>query len=474
MRPLAWLFICCLLAARCFAGPQDLVLGASNDAFYQPQVYHLDNGMRVVMKQRPEVQKVSIRLVVELGLDHFPCEQSELPHVIEHMLFEGTDRYSNIELEKRVSDYGAHWNASTEEALTIYSFEVYGPYIGFALDTLYEVVSRSLLDEPAYTRAIEAARIESDNADGFKRIWQGMDMGGYGSERLFADMGVYCDPALDPYQFTHPQLMAALRQYYSAGNMTLVVVGNFDPVAAKQQIAVDFGQLEATETQRPPSPLAWRPAAQQGYDSRGVLGLSDTADVGIVWPTGGVAGDEYLALRLLTHYLSTRLYNVLRNESQLSYSPDADTYQLPLRGVLYLSADTKRGNEDQVIGILRAELEQVLQGDSLTAEDFEQTRRSLVIALAMSDLDNADIADYYSRSLYELAADDQFWNIERRLQAISYEQFIECLQVFFQLRAGVEYVDRTVFDTTRAMLLAAAVFLLIVLGVVRLIRRRLG
>ena len=96
--------------------------------------------------------------------------------------------------------------------------------------------------------------------------------------------------------------------------------------------------------------------AQQRYDSLGVLGFSDTADVGIVWPTGGAAGDEYLALRLLTHYLSTRLYNVLRNESQLSYSPGAETYQMLLHGVFYLSADTQRGNEDQVIGILRAEL----------------------------------------------------------------------------------------------------------------------
>lgn len=474
MRPLACLLMSCLLAAHCFAEPRDMVLGASNDAFYKPRVYHLDNGMRVVLKQRPEVQKVSIRLVVGLGLDNFPCEQSELPHVIEHMLFEGTDLHSNAELERQVSDYGAYWNASTEEALTVYSFEVFGPYLGFALGTLYEIVSRSLLDEPAYMRAIEAARIESDNGDGFKRIWQGMDVGGYGSERLFADMGVYCDPAVDPYQFTHSQLMAALKQYYTPGNMTLVVVGNFEPAAVKRQIAAGFGQLEVAETQRPPAPPAWRPVAQQRYNSLGVMGFSDTADVGIVWPTGGAAGNEYLALRLLTHYLSTRLYNVLRNESQLSYSPGAETYQLPLHGVFYLSADTQRGNEDQVMGVLRAELDQVLQGHSLTAQEFEQTRRSLVIALAMSDLDNADIADYYSRSLYELDDDDQFWNIERRLQAISYEQFIESLQTFFQSRPGVEYVDRTVFDTTRAVLLTAGVFLLIVLVAVRRIRKRLS
>lgn len=474
MRPLVYLLFAWLLAVPCLAKPRDMVLGESNDAFYQPQVYRLENGMRVVFKPRSEVQKVSIRLVVGLGLDNFPCEQSELPHVIEHMLFEGTDLHSNTELERLVSDYGARWNASTEEALTIYSFEVFGPYVGFALGTLYEIVSRSLLDVPAFERAIESARIESDNADGFKRVWQRLDVGGYGSERLFADMGIYCNPALNPYQFSHPQLLEALDRYYAPGNMTLVVVGNFAPGAVQHQIASSFGQLEARPAQLPPAPLAWRQVTQRRYNSVGVIGFSDTADVGIVWPTGGAAGDEYLALRLLTHYLSTRLYNVLRNESQLSYSPGAETYQLASQGVLYLSADTQRGNEDQVLGILRAELDRVLQLGGLTAQEFEQTRRSLVIALAMSDLDNADIADYYSRSLYELEGGDRFWNIERRLQAISYEQFVVSLRTFFQQRAGVEYVDRTAFDTSRALLLSAVVFVLLVFVVLRRIRKRLG
>ncbi len=466
---LAWCF-----ATQGVAEPLESMLGASSDAFYQPDIYRLDNGLRVILKPRSEVQKVSIRLVVELGLDSFPCARSELPHVIEHMLFEGTDLHTNTELETLVSDYGAQWNASTEEALTIYSFEVYGPYLGFALGTLHEILSRSLLDEAAYSRAIESAQIESDNAAGFKRFWQHLAIGGYGSERLFADMGVYCDPAIDPYQFDYPELMAALGQYYIPGNMTLVVVGNFAMAEVTRQINAGFGELHPVSGQGAPAVQSWRQVAGSRYPSRGVLGLGDTAEVGIVWLTGGAAGEEYLALRLLGHFLSTRLYNVLRNESQLSYSPAADSYQLPEQGVFYLSADTQRGNEERVIDLLRAELKAVLSGKSLTAGSFDQLRRSLTIALAMSDLNNADIADYYSRSLYELAASEQFWNMERRLQALEYEPFIASLRRFFQSNQGVEYIDNTIFDTRRLVLLTLLGLLSLVVIAGWRIRRRLG
>jgi predicted Zn-dependent peptidase len=474
MRHLICLVVAWLIAANCVAEPLGRVLGSSSDAFYQPQVYRLENGLRVILKPRPEVKKVSIRLVVGLGLDSFDCAQSELPHVIEHMLFEGTDLHTNTELEKLVSDYGAHWNASTEEALTIYSFEVYSPYVGFALGTLHEILSRSLLDRPAYSRAIEAAQIESDNADGLKRVWQHLDTGGYGSERLFKDMGVFCDPTIDPYQFTYSELIAAMERYYSIGNMTLVVVGDFATEAVVQQIASGFGVIEAGAIPGVPASNPWRRVQRARYPSRGVLGLSDTAEVGIVWLTGGATGDEYLALRLLGHYLSTRLYNVLRNESQLSYSPAAESYQLPDQGAFYLSADTQRGNEQRVIDSLRAELEDVLSGKSLTAQDFAQVRRSLIIALAMSDLDNAAIADYYSRSLHELGDTEQFWNIERRLQALDYQQFIGSLRIFFQSRPGVEYIDSTVFDTKRLVLFALLCLFLLVTFTAWRVRRRMG
>jgi predicted Zn-dependent peptidase len=479
--------VLCLIALPTLAGARDLVmddvvldessvldrafvLDESIDRFYQPQVYRLTNGMQVVLKPRTEVQKVSVRLAVNLGVGHFSCEQEELPHVIEHMVFEGTDQYSNAELERRVSERGASWNATTGDVQTTYTFEAYGPDIDFALATLYEIVSRSTMDEAAFARAIDSAQIESDNAPGFGRLLQRLDVGGYGSERMFFAMDYYCEPAIDAYQFSHGELMQAFARHYTPENMTMIVVGDFSPTHVQASLEQGFGRLPATNNGRAPTPLPWKKSLRSRYDSVGVAGFSNTSEVGIMWPGGGFRGDEYLPLKVFGHHLSTRLYNLLRNENQLSYSPGADIYAEEHQGVFLMMADTQRGDEEQVLGLLQQQVEQLL-ADGLGEQTFAQAKHSLLINLAMSDLDNAEIADYYSNSLFELHPDDQFWNTERQLQAMDYASFSAALQTFFRAQPGVEYIDRTFFDTPRVILLMG-VFVLLSLFVLGLRLRR--
>jgi predicted Zn-dependent peptidase len=470
-RMMAFLLALCLPSAAALAFAQDFVLDESVDRFYQPQIYRLPNGLQVVLRQRPEVQKVSIRMVVNLGMDHFACEQSELPHVIEHMLFEGTARYSNAELEQRVADRGASWNAFTEEMQTTYDVEVYAPYIEFALDTLYDVLSNSLMDEAAMSRAVDSAQIESDNAGGLLQLWQALDFGGHGSARLFSEMGFLCSMALDPYQFDYGELQQAFENYYVPANMSIIMVGNFDTDRVRDYLAASFGALPGVALE-PAIGVANRHApSQQRYHSFGVLGLSETADVGIVWQTGGYRGAEYLSLRVLKNYLNTRLYQRLRNEEQLSYSPAVDAYPLENTGIFYLSADTLRGNAQRVLQLLRQELDAIVAGE-LDQETFEQSRLSLLIGSAMTDLDNSDMADYYSHSLLELQDGAGFWNYERRLMALDYASFIAQLQLFFGAQRGLEYIDKPMFNALGAIVACVAFLVLVMLIVALRIRRR--
>lgn len=470
-RMIVFLLGLCLAPAAALATAQDFVLDESIDRFYQAQIYQLRNGLQVVLKPRPEVQKVSIRVVVNLGMDHFACEQSELPHVIEHMLFEGTGRYSNAELEQRVADRGASWNAFTEETQTSYDFEVYGPYIEFALDTLYDVLSNSHMDAAAMARAVDSAQIESDNAGGLLQLWQALDVGGHGSARLFSDMGFVCPMALDPYQFDYGELRQVFEKYYVPANMSIVMVGNFDVDGVRDYLAATFGTLPA-DALEPAIELASRQVPSRlRYQSFGVLGLSETADVGIVWQTGGYRGPEYLSLRVLNNYLSTRLYQRLRNEEQLSYSPAVDAYPLENSGIFYLSADTLRGNAQLVLQLLRQELDTIVEHE-LDQDSFEQARLSLLIGSAMTDLDNSDMADYYSHSLLELKDGNGFWNYERRLMELDYASFIAQLQIFFGAQRGVEYIDKPMFNAARGIGVCVAFLVLVILIVVLWLRRR--
>ena len=78
--------------------------------------YLLPNGLQVILKNGYERDHVAIRLVVGVGLDDFNCEQKELPHLLEHLLFSGIDATGEGGLEERLQSLGGEWNASTSSA----------------------------------------------------------------------------------------------------------------------------------------------------------------------------------------------------------------------------------------------------------------------------------------------------------------------------------------------------------------------
>ncbi|MEE8624812.1 MAG: insulinase family protein, partial [Acidiferrobacterales bacterium] len=52
---------------------------------YDVKYLILDNDFRVVLKHRQHAHNVAIRLVVDVGHRHFPCEKRETAHFLEHL-----------------------------------------------------------------------------------------------------------------------------------------------------------------------------------------------------------------------------------------------------------------------------------------------------------------------------------------------------------------------------------------------------
>ncbi|NES11952.1 insulinase family protein, partial [Pseudomonas laurentiana] len=89
----------------------------------QVEGYLLPNGLQVILKPGYERDHVSIRLVVGVGFDDFPCDRRELPHLLEHLLFSGIDESGEGGLEERMQALGGEWNAYTSNADTTFVIE---------------------------------------------------------------------------------------------------------------------------------------------------------------------------------------------------------------------------------------------------------------------------------------------------------------------------------------------------------------
>ncbi|MGB5581981.1 MAG: insulinase family protein, partial [Gammaproteobacteria bacterium] len=107
----------------------------------------LDNGLDVIFKQRPGAHTLSVRLWVGVGMQDFKCKDQETPHFLEHLLFTGTSKYTEAELEHLVADHGGSWNAYTGNEETVYQMNIYSRFPDLAIHTLYEILTDSTISD---------------------------------------------------------------------------------------------------------------------------------------------------------------------------------------------------------------------------------------------------------------------------------------------------------------------------------------
>jgi predicted Zn-dependent peptidase len=84
------------------------------------RVTTLSNGLRVATLTMPQTQSVSVGLWVGVGGRYEPARLSGVSHFIEHLLFKGTRRRTAREISEAVESVGGYLNAFTGEETTCF------------------------------------------------------------------------------------------------------------------------------------------------------------------------------------------------------------------------------------------------------------------------------------------------------------------------------------------------------------------
>jgi zinc protease len=94
----------------------------AQDVFpYAPTIRTLDNGLRVVMVPFDSPGIVAYYTIVRAGSrNEVEAGKSGFAHFFEHMMFRGTDRFSNVEYNALFRDLGSDVNAYTSDDVTVY------------------------------------------------------------------------------------------------------------------------------------------------------------------------------------------------------------------------------------------------------------------------------------------------------------------------------------------------------------------
>ncbi len=193
------------------------------------------NGPEIVLDRRSGSGVVCVMAAVNAGSS---CESSETrgaTHFIEHMAFDGSQRYTREEISGWVDDVGGFLNAFTRKETTVFFLLVPSAHFEKGIEILSQMLLHSsfLPEEIGKERKVILEEIRRERDDPRSALEGIVDRSLYRGSLLTEPVIGY--PATIE-AMSESALKTFYREHYMPANMRIVVTGSFDPKTAERLV----------------------------------------------------------------------------------------------------------------------------------------------------------------------------------------------------------------------------------------------
>ncbi|MGD8588697.1 MAG: pitrilysin family protein [Chromatiales bacterium] len=346
--------------------------------------HRLDNGMKVIVKQDRRAPIVVSQVWYKVGSSYEYGGLTGISHVLEHMMFKGTEKHPPGEFSRIIAANGGDENAFTGRDYTAYFQTLAKDRLAVAFELEADRMRNLLLLDEEFQKEVEVVKEErrmrtEDNPNSL--TYEQFNTIAYeASPYRIPVIGWMSD--LDALQVE--DLRDWYRKWYAPNNATLVVVGDVDPQEVVKLAERYFGPLQ-------PERVA-QPKPRQEPLQRGMKQINVKAParqpyliMGYKTPVIGEADIEWepYALELLAYVLdggdSARLAQNLIRGSQVAADADADYSAFSrLPGMLLLDAVPTPGKSIEDLQVeLKAQIIR-LQEEPVGQEELERVRNQII------------------------------------------------------------------------------------------------
>jgi len=374
-------------------------------------VFKLDNGLEVILEENHAAPVVAFQAWVKIGSADEPPELAGIAHVFEHMLFKGTKRRGVGQIAREVESSGGEINAWTSHDETVYHLVLASRFFDTGLDILADTLMNSSFD---------AGELERERNVVLEEIKQGNDdperQAGLGLFQSVFDVHPYGRPiignATTVRKLRRDDILAFFAKHYVASNVTMVIVGDFDAMAAKAKIAKAFKPMPrgVAVGPRPPQP------EQNGLRVQGAARDVKEAQVLMGFRAPAINHPDIAPLDLLAVLLgqgdSSRLnLEVVRNR-QLATSTSAYLFSARDPGAFVVGVGLPPGRVEETVRVV---LDEVLR---MTVEEVPPEEMAKAKTILESDrVYDKETVQGYARKLGFFSAIAGDPNFEERYLA---------------------------------------------------------
>jgi predicted Zn-dependent peptidase len=338
----------------------------------------LGSGVRIVTEAMPSVRSVSLGLWIGTGSRYESEAQAGLSHLLEHLLFKGTERYESLQIDQIFDGMGAELNAGTGKETTSVYARVIDEHLTDALDVMTDMVFRPALTDIDSEREVILEEIAMYEDDPSEKVFDLIGETTFGPGPL----GRAIIGRAEVISETPASDIAAFHaERYRPENIVISAAGAVDhdafvalvrervPDAASSNRDGSGGGHDgfAAETAPPVSSHFERKDTEQFHVCLGALGISRH-------------DDRRFALKVLDTIFggtsSSRLFQEVREQRGLAYAVYSFTSGYTDTGQIGLYVGTRADNLAPAMEVVGTELERLRRAPA-TAEELRRAKENL-------------------------------------------------------------------------------------------------
>ncbi|HYA93268.1 MAG TPA: pitrilysin family protein [Thermodesulfobacteriota bacterium] len=346
----------------------------------------LPNGLKVILLENHKAPLVTFQVWYRVGSRNEAWGKTGLSHMLEHMMFKGTEKVGPEEFSRIIQENGGNDNAFTSRDYTAYFENISADRVQVSIDLESDRMQNLLLREQDFRTermvVMEERRLRTeDNPQA--NLQEHMEATAFLTSP-------YHWPTIgwkeDIERFTLDDLKAHYRTYYNSVNAILIVVGDFKREELLPRIEKAFGSMPkgiAPNQERDVDPK------QTGERRVFVKKEAQLPYIVMGYHVPNLREPDSYVLEVIATLLSagksSRLYQSLVREKRLVLSVDADHSLLSRDpSLFYLSAELLPGKEvADVEKALDQEVER-LKKELVGAHELEKAKNQIEASFIFS------------------------------------------------------------------------------------------
>ncbi|UCB57370.1 MAG: insulinase family protein [Candidatus Omnitrophota bacterium] len=355
------------------------LFGASGASAYdEVERLTLDNGMVVLLEEKPKQELVNLFLCVRVGSGREgKYSGSGISHFIEHMTFKGTAKRATGDIFKEIESYGGKINAFTSYDYSGYNITVPGDFAPLALELLADMTLRPTFDKQELEKekqvVLREIRLNYDDPQRYssRLLWQSAySTHPYkypilGEEDLFKKL-------------SRRDLVEFHQAAYTPDNMILAVVGGIEKESFlaltektfkpfKQKYVMDLGvSREPQQTQL------------RKHEEKFTSGMSYLL---FAFHSVAITDEDCFALDALGTILgegeSSRLYKLICARKKLAYGIEAVNYTPRDPGLFIISAFLEERHREKAQSLIFEQIE-LLKKKEVSPDELESAKNKII------------------------------------------------------------------------------------------------